>query len=95
VAGLIPLIKACPNPPFIIFRSHIEVRADLVKDPDSATNHVWTWLWAKIKSADLFISHPVAGFVPDDVPDSMVGWMPATTDWKDGLNKHLDEWSMK
>lgn len=28
----------------------------------------WDFLWSAIKQADVFVSHPVANFVPDDVP---------------------------
>ena len=41
--GLIPLIrKTRPNLP-IIYRSHIEIRSDLVDRPDSAQKEVWDW----------------------------------------------------
>ncbi|KAJ3087571.1 hypothetical protein HK102_010757, partial [Quaeritorhiza haematococci] len=38
-----------------------------------------------------FISHPVASFVPDDVPKDKLVYMPATTDAIDGLNKSLTQ----
>ena len=53
---------------------------------------MWNFLWSAIKQADLFISHPVSNFVPDNVPLDNVVMMPATTDPFDGLNKELSEW---
>lgn len=86
---LIPLAKeADPDRP-VIFRSHIEVRDDLVGEKGSAAETVWNSMWTSIKSADLFISHPVADFVPKDVKSETVGYLPATTDWLDGLNKNM------
>jgi len=38
-------------------------------------------MWASIKEADMFISHPVRSFVPSDVRMEKVAWLPATTDW--------------
>jgi alpha,alpha-trehalose phosphorylase (configuration-retaining) len=54
--GLIPLIrKVRPNVP-IVYRSHIEIRSDLVHVPGSPQEEVWNYLWNNIKRADLFIS---------------------------------------
>jgi len=54
--GLIPLIKSVrPGIP-IIYRSHIEIRSDLVHRPGSPQEEVWNYLWKNIKLADLFIS---------------------------------------
>ena len=79
--GLIPLIKkARPQIP-IIYRSHIEIRSDLVAKEGSPQQEVWNYLWEKIKLADVFISHPVNKFVPRDVPIEKVGLLPATSDW--------------
>ncbi|KAI1811885.1 glycosyltransferase family 4 protein [Poronia punctata] len=92
---LIPLIKKItPNRP-VIFRSHIQVRADLAAEKGTPQHEVWEFLWEKIQHADLFISHPVPAFVPKDIPSEMVAYMPATTDWLDGLNKHISEWASK
>jgi hypothetical protein len=65
----------------VIFRSHIEVRGDLVEEEGSAANLLWRSLWEDIKLADLFIAHPVKSFVPNDVDPTKLGWLPATTDW--------------
>lgn len=35
---------------------------------------------------------PVREFVPKSVTPSKVAYLPATTDWLDGLNKHLQDW---
>lgn len=79
--GLIPLIKkARPHVP-IIYRSHIEIRSDLVEKPHSPQKEVWDYLWERIKDVDVFLSHPVGKFVPNSVPLEMVGLLPATTDW--------------
>ena len=93
--GLIPLIKASRPDVKIIYRSHIEIRSDLVSIPDSPQEEVWSFLWERIKQADVFISHPVSGFVPPDVPSPMVSLMPATTDWLDGLNKPMRDWDLR
>ena len=79
--GLIPIArKAAPNRP-IIFRSHIQIRSDLIKQPGTPQAELWEYLWGYIRLADCYISHPVSAFVPDNVPSEMVGYMPASTDW--------------
>ncbi|KIV95962.1 hypothetical protein, variant [Exophiala mesophila] len=92
---LIPIAKQLAPERPIIFRSHIEVRDDLVLEEGSAAQHVWGNMWSSIKQADVFISHPVKSFVPSDVVPETVGWLPATTDWLDGLNKDMDEWDLQ
>ncbi|KIY50985.1 trehalose phosphorylase [Fistulina hepatica ATCC 64428] len=90
--GLIPLIrKMRPDIP-IVYRSHIEIRSDLVHVPGSPQEEVWKYLWKNIQLADLFISHPVRSFIPDDVPIEKVALLGAATDWLDGLNKPLSAW---
>lgn len=74
----------------VIFRSHIHIRSDLAEQEGTPTSEVWQWLRNKIQAADLFISHPVRECVPKAVPVEKAGYMPATTDWTDGLNKELD-----
>jgi len=83
--------QIAPNRP-VIFRSHIQVRADLADEDDTATAGVWKWVWERIQQTDVFVSHPVREFVPKNVDTAKVGYMPATTDWLDGLNKPLDDW---
>ncbi|KAI8944080.1 glycosyltransferase family 4 protein [Xylaria longipes] len=53
----------------------------------------WEFLWKAIRRSDLFISHPIPEFVPKEIPREMVAYMPATTDWLDGLNKPLSKWA--
>lgn len=76
----------------VIFRSHIQVRSDLADQEETATSEVWNWIWNNIKDCDVFVSHPVRAFVPKNVTPEKVGYLPATTDWLDGLNKHLHHW---
>ncbi|EMD34497.1 glycosyltransferase family 4 protein [Gelatoporia subvermispora B] len=90
--GLIPLIKKMrPDLP-IIYRSHIEIRSDLVHKKGSPQEEVWQYLWNNIQHADMFISHPVNKFVPSDVPPEKLALLGAATDWLDGLNKPLHQW---
>lgn len=93
--GLIPLIKRVrPDLP-IIYRSHIEIRSDLVHVAGSPQEEVWKYLWNNIQHADLFISHPVNKFVPSDVPPEKLTLLGAATDWLDGLNKPLGDWDLQ
>ncbi|KAE8366441.1 UDP-Glycosyltransferase/glycogen phosphorylase [Aspergillus caelatus] len=90
---LIPLIKQeTPDRP-VIFRSHIQIRSDLTDTPGTPQAEAWELLWEAIKQADLFISHPVHAFVPKDVPQEKLGFLPAATDWLDGLNKPMTDWT--
>jgi alpha,alpha-trehalose phosphorylase (configuration-retaining) len=78
---LIPLAKErAPDRP-VIYRSHIEIRDDLVGQDGSAAQSIWKSLWGSIRMADVFISHPVRSFVPLDVSEKALGWLPASTDW--------------
>ncbi|KAI2622270.1 glycosyltransferase family 4 protein [Xylaria nigripes] len=89
---LIPLIKILtPNRP-VIFRSHIQIRGDLVNLEGSPQKEVWKFLWEAIRYSDLFISHPIPEFVPTVIDKKMVAYMPASTDWLDGLNKPISNW---
>ncbi|GAB1217447.1 hypothetical protein ATERTT37_006686 [Aspergillus terreus] len=59
---LIPLIKAhSPQRP-VIYRSHIQIRSDLVDTPGTAQAEAWGLMWDAIKEADIFVSHPVSAF---------------------------------
>lgn len=79
--GLIPIAKKeAPTRP-VIFRSHIQIRSDLVDTPGTPQAEAWKFLWNQIKLADCFISHPVKAFVSQDVPTEILGYMPASTDW--------------
>ncbi|RPB28633.1 UDP-Glycosyltransferase/glycogen phosphorylase [Terfezia boudieri ATCC MYA-4762] len=93
--ALIPLIRrARPHVP-IIYRSHIEIRSDLVAQKGSPQEEVWSYLWNYIKHADVFVSHPMESFVPNSVPLEKLALMPASTDWLDGLNKVLRVWDLR
>lgn len=93
VSGIIPHIRKHSPQTKIIFRSHIEVRADLIREyPDGPTAETWNFLWGFIQHADLFVAHPINNFVPDEVPKRNVVLLPAATDPLDGLNKPLNGW---
>src|SRR5690242_9355567 len=57
--GLIPLIKNVRPELPIVYRSHIEIRSDLVNVPGSPQEEVWKYLWKNIQLADLFISEQI------------------------------------
>ena len=88
--GLIPVIKKLTPDRPVLYRSHIQIRSDLVAKTGSPQEDVWSYLWENIRHADMFISHPIPSFVPKDVPREKVAYLPATTDWLDGLNKPLN-----
>jgi glycosyltransferase involved in cell wall biosynthesis len=89
--GLIPLIKRLTPKRPVLYRSHIQIRSDLIAKEGSPQADIWDYLWGNIKHADMFISHPIPEFVPHTVPREKVAYMPATTDWLDGLNKPLSD----
>ncbi|RIB23632.1 Glycosyltransferase Family 4 protein [Gigaspora rosea] len=92
VCGIIPHIKRLNPTCKIIYRSHIEICADLIRnDPNGPQAEVWDFLWGFISQADLFVSHPIANFVPDNIPREKVVLLPASTDPLDGLNKELSQ----
>lgn len=92
---LIHLAKTSDPGRPVVYRSHIQLRADLAADQESNTAEVWRWLWSYVKEADAFVSHPVSAFVPGEVPMEKLFYMPATTDWLDGLNKPLPRQSLR
>ena len=94
-AGLIPYIQQANPDCKILYRSHIQIVAELATKEGTPQQTTWSFLWDFIRRADLFISHPMKMFVPDDVPDEKVLYMPATTDPIDGLNKPLSEQQME
>ncbi|KAJ2686579.1 hypothetical protein GGH99_003452 [Coemansia sp. RSA 1285] len=90
VSAIIPHIRKLNPNTRIIYRSHIEIRADLATIPGSMQHDLWDFLWnGYIKHTDLFLSHPVAGFIPPRVPHEKVALLPAATDELDGLNKKM------
>lgn len=88
-SGLIPLIKEMRPDVKIIYRSHIQLRTDLMAQMGTAQEHTWRFLKDAIFQADVFVSHPIRQFIPRDIPKKRVVLMPATTDFLDGLNKRL------
>ncbi|GKZ37927.1 hypothetical protein AbraIFM66950_009790 [Aspergillus brasiliensis] len=90
--GLIPIAKSIDPERRIIYRSHIQMRSDLIGTAGSPQAEVWDFLREQIQAADVFISQPVDDFVPSNVPTDRVGYLPACTDWLDGLNKDMREW---
>ncbi|KAJ1754731.1 hypothetical protein LPJ77_001245 [Coemansia sp. RSA 2523] len=90
VSAIIPRIRKLNPAARIIYRSHIEIRSDLASVEGSMQHALWDFLWSGfISKTDLFISHPVAGFIPPRVPHAKVALMPAATDELDGLNKKM------
>ncbi|KAI5191722.1 alpha,alpha-trehalose phosphorylase (configuration-retaining) [Nematocida sp. AWRm77] len=90
VARLVPLIRK-DNPQMkIIYRSHIQIRSELLGEAEQLRN-VWGFLWDALKDADYFISHPISTAVPPEVPREKVVFQPAGTDPIDGLNKECSE----
>ncbi|GCE22668.1 glycosyltransferase [Dictyobacter kobayashii] len=94
-AGLIPYIREANPDCKILYRSHIQIVADLATEEGTPQHTTWSFLWNFIRHADYFISHPMKMFVPDNVPAEKVLYMPATTDPVDGLNKPLSEKQME
>lgn len=88
-AGLIPYIKRANPNAKIIYRSHIQIVGSLASTPGTPQYTTWSFLWDKIRLADYFVSHPMKMFIPANVPDEKIFYMPATTDPLDGLNKPL------
>lgn len=71
--------RVTPNRP-VLYRSHIQIRSDLADQEGTAQSDVWQSIWNTIQDADMFISHPIKSFVPKNVPNAEVSYMPATTD---------------
>ncbi|KAI7870394.1 hypothetical protein BDF14DRAFT_1993964 [Spinellus fusiger] len=92
LCGIISYIKEVSPNTRIIFRSHIEIRADLIREqPEGHQVETWNFLWNFIQHADLFVCHPIHNFIPDIIPRRNVVYMPACTDLLDGLNKPFNE----
>jgi glycosyltransferase involved in cell wall biosynthesis len=88
-AGLIPHIKKINPQVKIFYRSHIQIRADLINTGQTQQLATWKFLWQFIKLADIFISHPISEFVPNTVKKNKLLYLPPSTDPFDGLNKNL------
>lgn len=95
-SGLIPYLKNLNKNAIFAYRSHIELRSDLIRNHDSEQEHVWNFLWKNISMCDIFISHPIDYFVPDNVKASNIKkiQISACTDPLDGLNKVMDPYSL-
>ncbi|KAJ8293381.1 Trehalose phosphorylase [Rhodotorula toruloides] len=92
LTALIPIIRRDSPRTKIVFRSHIQIRADLIDKGEKQQKATWDYLWSFIKQADLFVSHPVKEFVPKVVMDNLpVVYMPPSTDPLDGLNKPIEK----
>jgi hypothetical protein len=89
VIGYVPHIKRVNPNCRLIFRSHIQIRTDLINDPTTPQYRLWDYMSRWIRQCDLFISHPIPGNVPSDIPPSQVFFMPAFADPLDGLTKPL------
>ncbi|GAA5840511.1 hypothetical protein JCM5353_006572 [Sporobolomyces roseus] len=98
LSALIPIIRKVSPRTKIIYRSHIQIRSDLIDRGVEQQTRTWDYLWSFIRLADLFVAHPVEEFVPQVVKDSMpIVYMPPCTSPFDGLNKpipteHLDSY---
>lgn len=90
-AGLVPLIRDNFPKVKLIYRSHIQLLADLVNTPETPQYITWGFIWSLIKTVDLFVSHPVPEFVPSEVEKEKLAYMHPSTDPLDGLNKELTD----
>ncbi|KAM3449343.1 hypothetical protein MY3296_007039 [Beauveria thailandica] len=90
--GLVPIAKSISKQRPVLFRSHIQIRSDLIATQGTPQRRVWEFIWATIKNADAFICHPIPSFIPQSVTPKKIFYLPATTDWLDGLNKGLNHW---
>ncbi len=96
-SGLIPYIKGSNNQPGlnpeakVIFRDHIQTEGKLMSTPGTAQYKTWQYIWShnRVSSSDIFVTHPMDEFVPPDVPDEKVAYVPATSDQLDDLNRPL------
>lgn len=79
--GLIPMAKEINQKRPVFYRSHIQIRSDLIENDGTPQADIWKFLWENIQHADMFISHPIPSFVPKSVPRSNLAYLPATTDW--------------
>jgi glycosyltransferase involved in cell wall biosynthesis len=98
-AGFIPHLKGDDTRPGInpdakiLFRDHIQTEGSLMSTPGTPQYKTWEFIWEqnRVSAANIFITHPMDEFVPPDVPDHKVVFMPATADLLDDLNRPLSE----
>lgn len=88
-SGLIPHIRRDNPSAVVIYRSHIQIDTEFLRDRQSPQWQSWRFVWAMISGADHFVFHPVPDFVPEDVPRASVSYMPATTDPIADLNRDI------
>jgi len=91
---LIPILRQNNKNAKIVYRSHIELRSDLINDSNTVQYKTWEYLYSFIKQADIFVTHPVDSFIPNNINLEIVK-MGAITDPLDGLNKPLDNYSIR
>jgi glycosyltransferase involved in cell wall biosynthesis len=94
-SGMIPLIKKVNPSVKIIYRSHIQIEAGLIKEKGTIQSKTWEYLWKNIRLADVFVSHPIKKFIPPDVQREKTVLMAPSTDKLDGLNKKLTSAQLK
>lgn len=76
-----------PGTPWV-WRSHIQNRTDLISTSGSPQERVWQYIYeGKVENADSHVYHPVPEFVPTNVSDDKINFMPATFDPFDDLNR--------
>lgn len=98
-SGLIPYIKGFGGRPGlnpgakIIFRDHIQTEGKLMSTPGTAQHKTWDYIWNhnQVCKSDIFVVHPKNEFVPPDVADQKVAFVPAASDPVDDLNRPLNE----
>ncbi|KAK4888521.1 hypothetical protein LTR27_012582 [Elasticomyces elasticus] len=91
MAVLVTIAKRLDPQRPVIYRSHIDIKPELVADPSSNTAQVLDWVWSHAGAADTFIGHPVKDVLSQSAPKQSLGYMPATSDWQDGRNKCLSD----
>jgi glycosyltransferase involved in cell wall biosynthesis len=94
-SGLVPYIRKASPKTKIIYRSHTQLETSLFERPKNPQSITWNFVWENIKSADLFVSHPVKKFVPKMVDEDKTVLMTASFDPLDGLNKPLNKDQME
>jgi len=90
-SGLIPHIKNNNPKTKIIYRSHINLVAELADQPGTPQHVTWAFIEQFVEDADAFITHPIDEFIPYIAKQMKLYKMGASTDPLDGLNKELNE----
>ncbi|TBU11481.1 glycosyltransferase [Hamiltosporidium tvaerminnensis] len=86
--GFVKYIKEVNKKAKIIYRSHIQIRGEEIKNKKNLEN-TWNFISNNLKEVDYFISHPIESFVPHDIPIQKLIYHPPSTDQLDGLNKFI------